>query len=78
MLSKPPRLRGEIVHKAPIVARFIAGVATVLVAAALPGIASSAAAPTSATDGPGALSHFDLARKDCLGTSRTTASSRAW
>ncbi|HEY7625855.1 MAG TPA: glucodextranase DOMON-like domain-containing protein [Ilumatobacteraceae bacterium] len=37
--------------------------------------ASAAAAP--ATDGPGALSHFDLARKDCLGTSRTTAS-KVW
>ncbi len=30
-----------------------------------------------ATDGPGALSHFDLARKDCLGTSRTTKS-KVW
>ena len=34
-------------------------------------------APSPATDGPGALSHFDLARKDCLGTSRTT-SSKVW
>jgi len=28
----------------------------------------------AATDGPGALSHFDLARKDCLGTARNTTS----
>ena len=36
-------------------------------------VASSAAAP----DGPGALSHFDLARKDCVGTARNT-SSKVW
>jgi glucoamylase len=30
-----------------------------------------------ATDGPGALSHFDLARKDCLGTARNTTS-KVW
>src|SRR5215467_4058206 len=30
-----------------------------------------------APDGPGALSHFDLARKDCLGTARNT-SSKVW
>src|ERR1700750_2029365 len=34
-------------------------------------------ADAAATDGPGALSHFDLARKDCMGTSRTTAS-KVW
>ena len=33
--------------------------------------------PDSAPDGPGALSHFDLARKDCLGTARNTTS-RVW
>ena len=33
----------------------------------------SAAAP----DGPGALSHFDLARKDCVGTARNTGS-KVW
>ena len=31
-------------------------------------VASNAVAP----DGPGALSHFDLARKDCVGTARNT------
>ncbi len=30
-----------------------------------------------ASDGPGALSHFDLSRKDCLGTARNT-SSQVW
>ena len=36
-----------------------------------------ALAATPAADGPGALSHFDLARKDCLGTARNT-SSKVW
>src|SRR4030081_462961 len=45
-------------------------------------LAPSAAAQTtsaaaSATDGPGALSHFDLARKDCLGTARNSTS-KVW
>src|SRR3954469_14155056 len=39
----------------------------------LPALAAPAAAPAAsptgtAADGPGALSHFDLARKDCVGT----------
>ena len=29
---------------------------------------------STAPDGPGALSHFDLSRKDCLGTARNTTS----
>ena len=33
--------------------------------------------PPGAPDGPGALSHFGLARKDCLGTARNTTS-RVW
>ena len=33
--------------------------------------------PPGAPDGPGALSHFDLARKDCLGTARNTTS-KVW
>jgi glucoamylase len=43
------------------------------------GVASDAgSAPVSvAPDGPGALSHFDLARKDCLGTARNTTS-KVW
>src|SRR6476620_11091958 len=51
-----------------------------LVADSLAAAAPAAvAAPASgaATDGPGALSHFDLARKDCLGTARNTTS-KVW
>ena len=29
---------------------------------------------SAAPDGPGRVSHFDLARKDCLGTARNTTS----
>ena len=37
-----------------------------------------AASPASAApDGPGALSHFDISRKDCLGTARNTTS-KVW
>src|SRR5512132_4590422 len=39
--------------------------------------ARAAPAAPPATDGPGALSHFDLARKDCLGTARNTTS-KVW
>jgi glucoamylase len=43
-----------------------------------PAAAGSAAAPDAvAPDGPGALSHFDLARKDCLGTARNRTS-KVW
>src|SRR5690348_11712992 len=45
----------------------------VLAAALLPVPAAAAAAPA----GPGAVSHFGLARKDCLGTARNTTS-KAW
>ncbi|HEY3059537.1 MAG TPA: glucodextranase DOMON-like domain-containing protein [Chloroflexota bacterium] len=41
------------------------------------GAAPAVVPAISATDGPGAVSHFDLARKDCLGTARNT-SSRVW
>src|SRR3954447_5031608 len=40
------------------------------------GAAPAAAAP--ATDGPGAMSHFDLARKDCVGTAVGERSSKVW
>src|SRR5256714_6745934 len=39
--------------------------------------AQTAVVSSPATDGPGALSHFDLARKDCLGTARNTTS-KVW
>src|SRR6266540_606872 len=45
---------------------------------ALPAAAAPAAAPAPAAPGaPGALSHFDLARKDCLGTA-ATRDSKVW
>jgi glucoamylase len=37
----------------------------------------STLAGSPAADGPGALSHFDLARKDCLGTAQNTTS-KVW
>lgn len=43
-------------------------------AGALP---ATAAPPPPAADGPGALSHYDLARKDCVGTARNTTS-KVW
>lgn len=49
-----------------------AAAVTALVAATLVGAAPASAA--AAVGGPGALSHFDQARKDCVGTSRTTTS----
>ncbi|MFB9684924.1 hypothetical protein [Amycolatopsis plumensis] len=45
----------------------------VLAAALLPAVSEAAAA----APGPGAVSHFGLARKDCLGTARNTTS-KAW
>jgi glucoamylase len=38
---------------------------------------SSPLGSASAPDGPGAMSHFDLARKDCVGTARNTRS-KVW
>jgi glucan 1,4-alpha-glucosidase len=49
-----------------------------LVAAfAAAGGAGAAVQAGAAPDGPGALSHFDLARKDCFGTARNTTS-KVW
>jgi glucoamylase len=39
--------------------------------------AAAAPAAPPAADGPGALSHFDLARKDCVGTARNSIS-KVW
>src|SRR6478735_703469 len=39
--------------------------------------AQAAPALPEAPDGPGAMSHFDLARKDCLGTARNSTS-KVW
>ncbi len=48
-----------------------------LVALGLPLTAARAAPLAPAGDGPGALSHFDLARKNCLGTARNRGS-KVW
>ncbi len=52
--------------------RLIALTVGALLASGLAAVAPAATA--SAAVGPGALSHFDLARKDCLGTARNTTS----
>src|ERR1700686_178290 len=56
-----------------------AAMAVVLAAALLPAGLSPIGgwASHAASDGPGNLSHFDLARKDCLGTARNTTS-KVW
>src|ERR1700674_642209 len=46
-------------------------------AALMPVSGQAAAARTFAPGGPGSTSHFDLARKDCLGTARNTTS-KVW
>ncbi|WCB93038.1 hypothetical protein DSM104299_01740 [Baekduia alba] len=43
----------------------------------LGGAANALAANPPATDGPGSLSHYDLARKDCVGTARNRTS-KVW
>jgi glucoamylase len=54
----------------------VALLAAVVVGCAAP--SAQAAPPTgAASDGPGALSHFDLARKDCVGTARNRGS-KVW
>src|SRR4030081_130241 len=53
----------------------IVGLAMAMLPAGLSPI--SGWASRAASDGPGNLSHFDLARKDCLGTARNTTS-RVW
>jgi glucoamylase len=62
--------------------RRLAGLVLACALLALPATAwatpSPAPPPTgAATDGPGALSHFDLARKDCVGTARNRRS-KVW
>src|ERR1700731_3370870 len=55
------------------------GLAVGLAMAALPAgiVPISGWASHAASDGPGNLSHFDLARKDCLGSARN-ATSKVW
>jgi len=53
------------------------GGACLALSVSIPASTALAASPTFAPGGPGALSHFDLARKDCLGTAAGTAS-KVW
>jgi len=63
-------------YRARLIAPILA--AACLILAALVPHSGQAAMPQSfAPGGPGALSHFDLARKDCLGTANNTAS-KVW
>ncbi|MEN3280812.1 MAG: hypothetical protein V7607_1952 [Solirubrobacteraceae bacterium] len=55
--------------------RSIRSVSLAVLVACLWAAPTGVAAP--AADGPGAVSHFDLARKDCVGTARNTAS-KVW
>jgi glucoamylase len=57
----------------------VGGVVSGLVSGLLVGVAPAQAAPpgAAAPGGPGALSHFDLARKDCVGTAANKGS-RVW
>src|SRR4249920_526584 len=56
----------------------LAGISALALAVVTPIAEGAAAVPTqAAADGPGLLSHFDLARKDCVGTARNRTS-RVW
>src|SRR4051795_4803002 len=56
--------------------RLLAGAVALATIAATPSASATPPAGTAA-DGPGALSHFDLARKDCVGTARNRRS-KVW
>jgi hypothetical protein len=53
------------------------GICLALCILAVSAAGATARTNAAAPDGPGAVSHFDLARKDCLGTSRSDAS-KVW
>ena len=63
-------------HRARVLAPVFSGMGLAL-AALIPVTGFGAPAPSLAPGGPGALSHFDLARKDCLGTAQNTKS-KVW
>src|SRR5258707_5818964 len=61
----------------PIALVIIALIFSTVSSIASRGLAFASEAANVASDGPGALSHFDLARKDCLGTARNSTS-KVW
>src|SRR5689334_2697500 len=76
--ARPP-LRSAVPHRSSSPGVRMSRSARSLPLAALVVLWCASAAPAAppATDGPGALSHFDLARKDCVGTARNTTS-KVW
>jgi glucoamylase len=63
-------------HRTRVFAPTVVG-ACLALAVLMPVSGQAAIAPSFAPGAPGALSHFDLARKDCLGTARNTTS-KVW
>ncbi len=63
-------------HRTRILGPIVMG-ACLALAALVPVSGQAALAQSFAPSAPGALSHFDLARKDCLGTARNTTS-KVW
>src|SRR6266568_3555538 len=70
-----PRIRWRTV--VPIFLALLALLLSMVFSSASHLVAFAASPASTAPDGPGALSHFDLARKDCLGTARNTTS-KVW
>src|SRR5947209_2158931 len=62
---------------APIVCAMLALIFSLALSLTFHAFPAAAVSASSAPDGPGALSHFDLARKDCVGTARNTTS-KVW
>ncbi len=60
-----------------LVAHLLVAFGRLALAAGLVAAAVAPAAAQTAPDGPGAVSHFGLARKDCLGTARNSTS-KVW
>ena len=65
-------------RRGPLISLLSVSLATAGAAFAVsPPVDAAPAAEAVAPGAPGALSHFDLARKDCLGTARNSAS-KVW
>ncbi len=74
----PGRQRAPRLTRRRAVGLGLAAAGLLVVAAPASTLGQAQQAPaTVAGDGPGALSHFDLARKDCFGTARNTTS-KVW
>jgi glucoamylase len=55
----------------------VTGLAALLAVPVVAAVPAAQAAPPTAAGAPGALSHYDLARKDCVGTARN-GTSKVW